>query len=130
MSWIVDFLVARKNKTAFVLIDGRNGADKLRQDLIDAGFPKVAVKVADTSEAVDSTSLLKDLNTEKHLFHCPSEVLDNSAVTAQKRLIGNSGGYGYSDGLGDSTPLSAAALATYAAYTTKRNPNRKQKLIR
>lgn len=127
--WIVDFLTQRKSSTAFVLIDGRNGADKLRTDLIDAGFPKVAVKVAETSEAIDSTSLLKDLNTESLLFHCPSKVLDDSAVKAQKRLIGNSGGYGYADGGGDSTPLSSAALAVYAAYTTKRNPKRKQKLL-
>lgn len=128
--WLVDFLTERKSKTAFVLIDGRNGSEKLRDDLLEAGLSRNQVKVADTSEAINSTSTLKDLNTDGLLTHCPSEVLDESARTSQKRVIGGSGGYGYSDGLGDSTPLSAAALAVYAAYTTKRNPNRKQKLLK
>lgn len=127
--WLVDWLATRKDKTASILIDGRNGAADLMAALRDAGFSKLAVSVASTQDAIDAAALLKNLARTERLTHPVSELLDNSAITSQKRTIGNAGGYGYADGQGDSVPLAAASLACRAAYTTKRNPNRKTKLL-
>lgn len=127
--WLVDWLVARKDKTASVLIDGKNGADDLYNALRDGGFNVAAVSVATTQDAISSTATFKNLARSGRLTHPVSKVLDDSATNSVKRVIGNAGGYGYADGNGDSTPLSAAALAAYSAYTTKRNPKRKAKLL-
>jgi hypothetical protein len=127
--WLVDWLAARKDKTASILIDGKNGATDLYNSLRDAGFSITAVSVASTQDAIDSTALLKSLARSGRLTHPVSKILDDSAVTSQKRSIGNAGGYGYADGNGDSVPLAAAALAAQSAYTTKRQPGRKMKLL-
>ena len=56
----------------------------------------------------------------------PSEALDISATRSARRRIGNGGGWGFqSTDEADATLVEAAALAYWAAMTTKRKPGRK-----
>jgi len=63
---------------------------------------------------------------ERAVTHYGQPALDASATRTRKRRIGNSGGWGFqSTDEADATLIEAAALARWAAVTTKRDPRRK-----
>ena len=122
---IQNFILNNKDKIAFVLIDGKNGADALQRDLLNAGMPKRAVQVASTGQVVEAATDYRNRVGKHTLTHFKQPALTESAVSAVPRPIGRFGAWTFGDGAYKATAVSASALAVLAAVTTKRNPMRK-----
>ena len=130
ISWVVDYLRDKRNSAARVVIDGKNGSDALAQRLRDdCGYPTKAVDTCSPSEISSAAANLRQMITDGTLSHYGQGVLDNSATGATKRIIGNNGAWAFGNGTDDSTPIEAVSLAVYEAYTTKRDPTRKARLV-
>lgn len=123
LRWLIDYLTEPKrvDSTAAVAIDGKNGADALA-DALQEQYPKQALPIPGTKGIVASSSMLQEALTDGALTHWGNEAqaqLDHSA-TSPKRPIGKDGGWGFGGEF--SAPIEAAALAHWAAKTTKRDP--------
>ena len=62
------------------------------------------------------------------ICHVSPTDLDKSAISAQKRNIGNNGGWGFGSGTFDCAPIESVSLAHWGVVTTKRNPRRKMRV--
>lgn len=139
LGWLVDYLVARKDEVAQVVIDGRSGAQGLVDSLISAGIParvKVRpesrpIRIPTLAEYEAAHVLLLQAVREEALFHDGGEALTQQISRAIKRPIGKTGGWGWQgiSGEDDVTLLDAATLAFWGAKTTKRDPARKQRSV-
>lgn len=127
---LANFLLSRKDEVAFILIDGKSNAGALYTLLTNKGYPRRGVAVCKTSTAIDCASMFYNAIQANEVAHTKNEVLDASALASVRRSIGNSGAWGFGSGQYDSAPLEACGLAHYAVQTTKRDPRRKQRLIR
>ena len=121
--WITDYLISRKDSTAAVAIDGMSGANVLVDQLGNEGYPPKALMIPGTGGVVAAATMLLNGVHEGTITHFDQDVLNESATTAQKRVIGNRGGWGF-DG-DESAPIEAASLALWAVKTTKRVPGRR-----
>ena len=123
--WLADFLNARYESAACVVIDGRNGVDVLVDRLADVWRFKGSVVRASSKDMVGAVGLLTDGITEGSLtWYKPQDEMNNSATTVVKRPIGQGWGFGGDD----SAPIEAAALALYGAKTSKRDPSRRMRI--
>ncbi|MBQ3340025.1 MAG: hypothetical protein IJG82_10620, partial [Atopobiaceae bacterium] len=130
IAWVSSWLVGRKEKCSAAMIDGRANAAALEQRLIDDGFPKRAIMVTRTQDAMAAAITFRDAVRNGDVTHFGQEALTNSALSAQKRSIGNEGGWGFGSGRFSCAPVESCALAYYAVKTTKRHAGRKQRMIR
>lgn len=121
--WITEYLLSRKANTAAVAIDGMSGANVLVEQLSEQGFPHKAIMVPGTGGVISASSMLLDAVHEKTVTHYDQEQLNTSAITSERRTIGNRGGWGF--GGEESVPIEAASLALWAVKTTRRTPGRK-----
>lgn len=122
VSWLVDFLIPRSDRTACVVVDGLNGADSL-VERIKGEFPKQAIVCPGSSGVIAAANTFLQALKDGLCTHWRSEgqaQLDESARTCVKRPIGSRGGWGF--GGDDSSPIEAAALAYWGGKTTKRDP--------
>ena len=126
IGWLVDWLVARKDKAAAVAVDGRADATDLAQQLVKAGMPKQAVMVARTQDAITADAMLVNAINDGTLTHLADPALAESALGATRRAIGKDGGYGFGGGCPER--LDACALALWAVRTTKRDPKRRGRI--
>lgn len=123
--WLADFLCEeeRAEKTAAIALDGKNGMDALL-DYLREEYPRQALFIAGTKGMIASANMFLEALKDNKITHWKSEeqkALDVSAKTSIKRPIGNDGGWGFG---GENSPLiEAAALAFWAAKTTKRDPD-------
>lgn len=129
--WLSDWLAARKDKAACVVIDGKADAQLLIQALNDAGCPKGYIVVPGVKDVGLAASMMIDGLVGGTLTHAAitgQAALDASAK-APKRAIGTSGGYGFAttDEI-DSTPIEAVSLALLGARTCNRNPKKKLRI--
>lgn len=124
---IADFCIARSNKCALLVIDGKSNTAALERKLLDGGFPKRAYRIASPSDVCAAASMLKDALDEGAVAHAGQPGLTDSAVAAQKRDIGKDGGWGFGDGKRPCAPIESASLAHWGVRTTKRNPARKMR---
>lgn len=115
-TWLVDWIIKRKSKLAFIAIDGKSGANELKESLVKKGISKKAIQVMNTNEVITAATMLNSALEEKTIKHIPGKVIDLSAKEATKRKIG-SDGYGFG---GDSIPLESISFANWAVRTTKR----------
>lgn len=123
--WLADWLNERYKRAACVVIDGRNGADVLTERIADTWRIKGSVIRPSSRDVLASASTLTDALAEKSVtWYSGQEALRESAVTSVKRPL--SGGWGF--GGENSAPIEAAALALWGAKTSKRNPQRKQRI--
>lgn len=123
--WLADWLNERYKKASCVAIDGRNGVDVLIEKIAGTWKAKGSVIRPTAKEVVAAASTLTDSLIEQSItWFSGQEMLRDSAVTSIKRPIG--GGWGF--GGENSTPIEAAALALWAAKTSKRNPNRTMRI--
>lgn len=127
ITWIVELLEAWQEKLACVVIDGRNGSGVLNDRLNEIGFPKRAKKFTNTNEVATAASSFLSAIREKKVTHSNQEALNDSALNSCKRSIGEAWGFG-GTGDTDSTLIEACTLAHWGVMTTKRNPNRKQRI--
>ena len=123
--WLADWLNARANKAAVVVIDGRNGADVLVEKIAGTWKAKGSVKRPTARETVAAVSTLTNAIDEKTVtWYDKQPALRESALTATRRPL--AGGWAF--GGENPCPIEAAALALWGARTSKRDPARKQRL--
>ena len=124
---LADWLLARAGETAALAIDGKSGTAPLVKRLVDRGYPRRALVECNTADAQASVSMLLDEVNAGTVSHIASPALDESAARSIKRKIGSNGGFGFGDGPDSiSCPVESAALALWAARTTRRDPRRRQ----
>lgn len=119
--WIADYLRDAEPTTAAVAMDGRNGMEQLL-DSLRGDYPRQALMVPGSRGVVAAASLMDGALRDRQVtrFADPGQAaLDSSALSSVKRPIGSDGGWGY--GGDESAPLESAALALWAAKTTRRS---------
>ena len=123
--WLAEWLNARYDKAACVVIDGRNGVDLLVEKIQEKWKFKGSIVRPTAKDVVAAVSTLVDAVNEHSLtWYEPQMDLNDSAITSTKRNIG--GGWGF--GGENSAPIEACALALWGARTTKRDPSRKMRI--
>ena len=130
LNWLADWILARKDKVAVVVVDGKSAADTLFQKLRDGKMPPKALRSAGTSGIIAASSMFRNAVKEGELTHFAQPALDSAIMNAKRRPVGSDGGFGFAGINGyDVTPVEAAALAYWGVMTTKRNPGRKSRLL-
>ena len=123
--WLADWLNERYKKASCVVIDGRNGVDFLIEKINGTWVAKHSIiKPSGKDVIAAATQLVTEINEQTVTWYRHQELLSESATTSTKRPI--SGGWGF--GGDNSLPIEAAALALWGCRTSKRNPNRKQRI--
>ena len=126
IQWFADELAKRHTKVAQIVIDGQSNAQDLNDRLLAAGVPHKVIMRPRTGDVIAACSSFVNAVKEGGVTHYGQEALDISATRSIKRRIGNNGGWGFrSTEEADATLVEAAALAYWAAMTTKRKPGRK-----
>lgn len=126
---IADWLLERKGVCAICVIDGKSHTAALEHKLLDGGFPKRGIRVADAADVCKASVMLKDAVDEGSVCHSDQPGLTASAVAAQKREIGKNGAWGFGDGKAPCAPIESASLALWGVKTTKRRPGRKARTL-
>ena len=122
IAWLAEWINDRSKAASCVVIDGRNGADLLVEDIKETWKAKGAVIRPSSRDMIAAVSTLTNaVNEQTVTWFSGQPALRESAVTSVKRLIG--GGWGF--GGENSIPIEAAALALWGAKTSKRDPTRK-----
>jgi len=122
IAWLAEWINERSKAASCVVIDGRNGADLLVEDIKETWKAKGAVIRPSSRDMIAAVSTLTNAVNERTVtWYAGQPALRESAVTSVKRPIG--GGWGF--GGGNSIPIEAAALALWGAKTSKRDPTRK-----
>ena len=125
IAWLSEFINERSTRASCVVIDGRNGADLLVENIKDTWRAKGAVIRPTAREVIAAVSTLTNAVNERTVtWFSGQPALRDSAITAIKRPIG--GGWGF--GGDNSIPIEAAALALWGAKTSKRDPTRKMRI--
>jgi len=126
IGWFVDTLASVSADAAQIVIDGQGNAQALADRLTAAGVPSKVVLRPRVVDVATACSTFANAVRERSLTHYGQPALDDSAIKTTTRRIGKSGGWGFLsiDG-SDATLIEAAALAYWAAMTTKRDPSRK-----
>lgn len=123
--WLAEWLNARYQKAACVVIDGRNGVDVLVERIADVWKMKGSVVRPSSKDMIAAVSTLTNaLNEQSVTWFKGQEILKESAVTSVKRPI--AGGWGF--GGDNSAPIEAAALALWGAINSKRNPGKRMRI--
>ena len=123
--WLADWLNARYERAACVVIDGRNGADALIDKISPVWRMKGCVIRPSAREMISAVGCLTDaLNERTVAWYRGQEDLENSAVTSVKRPI--AGGWGF--GGENPCPIEAASLALWGAKTARRDPNKQMRI--
>jgi len=125
LAWLSEFLSERSKRASCVVIDGKNGADLLVENIKDAWRAKDSVIRPSSRDVITAVSVLTNAVNERTVtWYAGQPALRDSAVTSVRRPIG--GGWGF--GGENSTPIEAAALALWGAKTSKRDPTRKMRI--
>lgn len=123
--WLADWLNARYERAACVVIDGRNGVDVLIDKILPVWKVKGSVIRPSSRDMIAAVGTLTDaIASQTVTWFRPQEEMRDSATTSTKRKIG--GGWGF--GGENPTPIEAAALALWGAKIAKRDPGRKMKI--
>lgn len=125
IQWLADWLNARYESAACVVIDGRNGVDLLVDRIRGTWKHKASVVRPSVKEVVSAVSTLtNEISEQTVTWFTKQDALRDSALSATKRPIG--GGWGF--GGPDAAPIEAAALALWGCRTSKRDPSRKMRI--
>lgn len=123
--WLADWLNARYERAACVVIDGRNGVDVLIDKIAPVWKIKGSIVRPGARDMIAAVGTLTDAIAASELtWYRAQEDMRDSATTSTKRKIG--GGWGF--GGENPTPIEAAALALWGAKTAKRDPGRKMRI--
>lgn len=125
LGWLADWISERKSKGCCCVIDGKAGAQALVEKL--GNMPIRYIVTPNASQVIAACTTLVDCVNESTLeWYKPQADLLDSAVTSTRRKIGSTGGWGF--GGENPIPISAASLALWGVFNSKRNPERKQRL--
>ena len=120
--WLAEWLNARYEKAACVVIDGKNGVDVLIDKISDVWKARGSIIRPTARDVIASVSMLTEaLNEQTVTWYKQQEMLREAAITSTKRPI--AGGWGF--GGDNAIPIEACALAMFGAKMSKRDPNRK-----
>lgn len=122
------FIAEHKGNVSAVIVDGQTGASDFVERVHGLGVSKKRVSEAGTTNYIEACSTLHTAVGKHELAHCGQELLTDSMTMARRRKVGRSG-VGFADG--PDMPCAAAesaALALWAARTTKRDPRRKGRI--
>ena len=128
INWLADWIFERKDKCAICVIDGKSYTAALERKLLDRGFPRRALLIASPKDITSAATMFYNAVDEKEVTHAGQPALNESAKSAQKRLIGKEGGWGFGSGAFDCSLVESVSLAYWGVMTTKRNPNRKMRV--
>lgn len=124
------FLWERRSKASAVAVDGLSAASALCDNMDGLKSPRGYVMRPGTQDVISAAQAVIDGLRDGTLAHTPDPALDASATGSARRRIGNRGGWGFGDTeAAQSAAIEAAALALWAARTTRRDPRRKQRLM-
>lgn len=139
------WLAERWRQAAMIAISGQQWSAALVQALLERKVPQVVIHVLSGPEVFASSSMFLDgvlasakavkAGAEPTLTHPtgqPTDHLEASVAVSDKQIrIKNTGAWAWEATTedGDETPLEAASFAHWASRTSKRDPNRKQRLI-
>lgn len=125
IAWLSEWINERSKAASCVVIDGRNGADLLVENIKDVWKAKGAVIRPSSRDVIAAVSTLTNAINERTVtWYAGQPALRDSAVTSIKRPIG--GGWGF--GGENSIPVEAAALALWGAKTSRRDPTREMRI--
>lgn len=127
-------LADRWQDTATIVMSGRAGATVLHQKLRDLGVPEKVLHVASLPDYTTSCSMFHEALNARTVTHLAAEgqqQLDASVAVCDRKTRGTTGAWGWEATTpdGDETPVEAVSLAHWGAKTTKRDPNRKQRMV-
>lgn len=125
VQWLADFLNARYDRAACVVVDGRNGVDVLVDKMSNVWRFKGSVIRPAAKQVIAAVSMLTDaINDQSVTWYSEQKMLSESATTSVKRPI--YGGWGF--GGENAAPIEACALAFWGAKTCKRDPSRRMRI--
>lgn len=129
VDWAVEWLASRRGRAAEIVVDGKSGAQELRERLLAAGVPGRMVCEPSSGDVAAACSSFANAVKERRVTHFGQPDLDASAKACGKRRIGSGGGWGFEDAEGaDASLVEACSLAYWRAMNTKRNPGRKLRI--
>lgn len=132
LDWLVDYLIEHKDEAAQFILDGKAGVGYLIDALRGAGVRSKRLIITPTLDQVISAhSMFMQAVITGELSHPGISEFDDQVLGAQKRKIGNNGGFGWEPLVDGETvvTLDAATLAFWGAKTTTRRPGRKAVLL-
>lgn len=132
VAWAADWIASRWSRTAAVTIDAQSPAMVLEPELKARG---VKVTVSNTAAMSVACGRIADMVRTGMLKHRPDSEqpqLAKAVANAITRPIGKSGGFGWQRPAADVdiSPLVAVTVALHGATITRRNPNRRQHVMR
>ncbi|WP_415477698.1 terminase [Bifidobacterium psychraerophilum] len=132
VAWAADWIKERWPKTAAVVLDTSSPAMVLLNELQKR---HVKVTLTNYSQMGQACGMFEDKLTHGDLKHLPDDEqvpLSLAVQGAVKRDIGRSGAFGWNKKGSDVdiSPLVSCTLALYGAFTSKRNPGRKQRMVK
>lgn len=132
VAWAADWIKARWPRTACVAIDAQSPAMVLLPELKTRHVP---VKIVTVNEMGQACGRMLDLIQAGMLHHLPDTdqpQLSKAVANVTTRPIGRSGAFGWNKTGNDIdiSPLVAVTVATQGAWTTRRRPGRKQRVMR
>lgn len=129
LSRFVDWVDARKGNAAQITIDGMANAQPMVDELLRRGANKKSIVMPRPADMAAASAMLLNAVHEGKITHYGQPDLTASATKSKRRNIGSGGGWGFADNDSDATLVEACALAYWGAMTTKRNPDRKQRVM-
>ena len=124
-TWLADWLAERTSKASCVAVDGKAGTGMLTEKIYER-VPRKYYIVMKTQDVITASAMMLEAIQRKEITHLEDPAFSESVLSAIKRKIGDSGGWGF--GGDTSCAIEAAANALWAVTTSKRDPNRKQEV--
>ena len=91
--WITTWIM--KMQPDKVIIDGANGADRLRTSLIDARYKSQRIEIVSTADVIDANAAFEAAVFDRSVRHMGQPSLAAVATNCEHRPIGSKGGFGY-----------------------------------
>lgn len=130
-AWAVDWIAEAWPRTAAVVIDAQSPVMALLPELKARHVRPIVTNAQDMGRACGRfTDMLRD-HTLTHLPDGQQRPLAMAVAGAATRPIGNAGAFGWNRMGADTdiSPLVAVTLALHGVHITKRDPNRRQKVM-
>ena len=118
--WILAFLARLgKDNTARVYVDGKNGEELLKKDMVDAKL--IRPVFATVAEVIEANQGFENAVYQQTLTHMNQPSLAAVVSNCEHRPIGSGGGFGYKpiNAELDASLLEATALAYFSAVNYK-----------
>lgn len=125
IEWIARWILARENRIAQIVIDGRSGSGALVQRLHEQAIDlyKGQIWTPNMQDMTTAISMFVNAVRERAVTHFDQGPLNAAMTRCAKRPIGKDG-FGFADTPeGDATAAEAVALAYWGAVTTRYNPS-------